>query len=175
MKITTLAKSMTFAFTNLCMCSPSMAETTWTTFITPVKCKAFTAQIVSTCYPTRKDDEPAVCKSQILEFRKPVQKSIPLFKATRPPTKGEYLMIGRHAMDWFCSLDAVNQRETLNISVANWFNAQDEDIMMFDQKGHRLSKRQVERIANTPAWRAAADDREKDATAYGDVAMPKFK
>ena len=156
-------------------CVAHAGQSEWTSFQTPIKCKTFDAQLVSICQPTRKHDNPAVCKSQILEFQQPYKRNIVLFNAVKPRTEGEYLMIGQHAFNWFCSQTGKDGAEILSLNIANWFNARDEKIIMFDNQGHRLSPEATHQIAKSQAWQDASAYRQTDTTAHGSVVEPEFE
>lgn len=174
-KIPTLLNSALIAICTMHASTVLAEQRVWESLSTPIRCKNIEAQLVSICYGTRKDDEPPICKSQSLEFQRPVKKDIVLFKAVRPPAKGEYVMIGRHAYSWFCSQTEEGKPEILSIAIANWFNERDEDVMMFDEHGSRLASKSADRIARTSSWRGALADPSRNATAHGQITEPAFK
>ena len=168
-------KSALFVICAALTCTALADQSAWKPFRTPIKCKTIEAELTSICHPTRIFDEPAICKLQTLEFVRPPKHKIALFHAVQSPGVNEEPSLGRHAFNWFCSNSGKGGAEILTLDIGNWFNNQDEDIVMFNDKGLRLTKKQVNQVVKTTAWREAQWDREIHATAYGTVIQPGFE
>ena len=148
---------------------------TWTPFRTPIKCKTIEVELVTLCKPVREADAPAECKLQTLEFKQPKKSRIVLFNPVPSPGINEESILGRPAFNWFCSRSGKRDTEILTLKIGNWFNARDEGLIMFNDQGRRLTKKETSQVTRTQAWQEASWNWDINATAHGRVAEPKFE
>lgn len=101
-------------------------------FVTNIQCKYIKAEVVSTCAPTQDNFGAIDCSRQ--SFRMTSAKKLNINQTIfKEQKKGSGIY--RYAYSWQC-FKGKQEKEYVTLKIGNWTDNQDEDVYVFDSKGH---------------------------------------